>query len=441
MNSESNQSHRFRPTVNLLEDRTVPAGNVQAFVQSGVLFVVGDDALNRIRVEEAGSNAAVVRALDSDTTINGQVGGQKFGGIKRGYDVKLNGGDDILELVGVTARRGLRIEGGAGADTIKVVSVTVKGDTDILTGDGNDGLYIAFTKFSKRTAIDLGAGDDLMSQERVKYPKKAVITGAAGTNSIGSLASTYPSDIVVDGFGTRQSTLIPIVPNPDLTPPTTAVTVTTASSTARTFKFTVAFSEDVTGFVQSDVSVTNGTIASFTADSARSYTVNVTPTGSGTVVLTVPAGVAADASGNTNLSGTASALTDLTDSGMVATTSPPSETDPNWVATASGSGLKTWDIREGSGTAITSTGNTVGVFYTGWLTNGTVFDSKRSPDTPASFQLTSLIEGWKEGLIGMKLGGIRRLLVPSSLGYGTAGTTTIPANSTLIFEIKLISVS
>lgn len=113
-------------------------------------------------------------------------------------------------------------------------------------------------------------------------------------------------------------------------------------------------------------------------------------------------------------------------------------------------GVKTWDVRVGTGDAV-DTGNHVTIFYTGWLLNGTVFDSKRvgsAPPSPIEFDLDNLIEGWKQGIPGMKDGGIRRLYIPYQLAYGDAGKpapatppggVTIPPKADLVFEIKLIS--
>jgi hypothetical protein len=127
------------------------------------------------------------------------------------------------------------------------------------------------------------------------------------------------------------------------------------------------------------------------------------------------------------------AVTD--DSGMVNSLPPLDST--SWQTKSDG--LKTWDVQVGSGTAVTS-GSTIQVYYTGWLTNGTKFDSARSPASPATFQLSKLIPGWQEGLIGMQPGGIRRLYVPYALGYGVSGSgTTIPPYSDLVFELKLVS--
>jgi cytoskeletal protein RodZ len=105
-------------------------------------------------------------------------------------------------------------------------------------------------------------------------------------------------------------------------------------------------------------------------------------------------------------------------------------------------GLQCIDIKVGTGTAATS-GTSVTVQYTGWLeSNGKKFDS--SYDRSQPFQVTlgqgQVIPGWDEGIVGMKPGGIRRLIIPAALAYGSAGQPpTIPANATLIFDIQMIS--
>lgn len=105
-------------------------------------------------------------------------------------------------------------------------------------------------------------------------------------------------------------------------------------------------------------------------------------------------------------------------------------------------GLKIWDIKAGTGkTAIG--GMDVSVHYTGWLTNGKKFDSSVDRDEPFTFQLGSrhVIKGWDEGIVGMKVGGKRRLEIPPDLGYGTRGTgRAIPPNATLIFDVELLDV-
>ncbi len=105
-------------------------------------------------------------------------------------------------------------------------------------------------------------------------------------------------------------------------------------------------------------------------------------------------------------------------------------------------GLAVGDFCSGTGTAAKS-GSKLTVQYTGWLSNGTQFDSSRNGSQPFPFTLGAgqVIKGWDEGLAGMRVGGKRRLRIPPVLGYGPVGSPgKIPGNSTLIFDITLVDV-
>lgn len=106
------------------------------------------------------------------------------------------------------------------------------------------------------------------------------------------------------------------------------------------------------------------------------------------------------------------------------------------------SGLKYEDSVEGSG-AVAAAGQTVSVHYTGWLENGSKFDSSKDRNDPFRFRLGAgqVIRGWDEGVQGMKIGGTRKLTIPSELGYGARGAGgVIPPNATLIFEVELLEI-
>lgn len=106
------------------------------------------------------------------------------------------------------------------------------------------------------------------------------------------------------------------------------------------------------------------------------------------------------------------------------------------------------DVRAGAG-VVAETGDFVQVNYTGWLYNGTKPDNKgqQFDASEAGFPLTfwlgtgQVIQGWDQGVPGMRVGGLRRLIIPASLAYGRTGAgTSIPPNASLVFDIELVSV-
>jgi thimet oligopeptidase len=106
----------------------------------------------------------------------------------------------------------------------------------------------------------------------------------------------------------------------------------------------------------------------------------------------------------------------------------------------SDSGLQWYDIVEGNGETPASPASTVEVHYTGWLTDGTKFDSSVDRGQTIEFPLNGVIAGWTEGVGSMKVGGKRKLIIPADLGYGAAGAGgVIPGGATLIFDVELVS--
>jgi FKBP-type peptidyl-prolyl cis-trans isomerase FkpA len=121
-------------------------------------------------------------------------------------------------------------------------------------------------------------------------------------------------------------------------------------------------------------------------------------------------------------------------------TSTPAASNGNAEKTA---GLIIADEAVGEGPAAKS-GDRVTVHYTGWLTDGTKFDSSKDKDQPFSFSLGAgnVIAGWDQGVAGMKVGGKRKLTIPPDLGYGARGAGgVIPPNATLKFDVELLKIN
>jgi len=112
-------------------------------------------------------------------------------------------------------------------------------------------------------------------------------------------------------------------------------------------------------------------------------------------------------------------------------------------ASPSGGGtLVIEDLVVGTG-ATAAVGDTVTVHYVGTFTNGTKFDSSYDRNQPYPFRIGAgqVIAGWDQGVPGMKVGGKRRLTIPPDLAYGSRGQGAIPPNTTLVFEIDLLSIA
>ncbi len=111
-------------------------------------------------------------------------------------------------------------------------------------------------------------------------------------------------------------------------------------------------------------------------------------------------------------------------------------------STAAATELKIEDVKAGTGAEAVA-GKLVSVHYTGTLTDGKKFDSSVDKGEPFRFTLGAgqVIQGWEKGILGMKVGGKRKLTIPPSLGYGDREIPgAIPANSTLLFDVELVAV-
>jgi FKBP-type peptidyl-prolyl cis-trans isomerase FkpA len=103
--------------------------------------------------------------------------------------------------------------------------------------------------------------------------------------------------------------------------------------------------------------------------------------------------------------------------------------------------LQSTDLTVGTGATVTSVNNTITADYTGALAStGVIFQSSLDSGQPFTTKLSGVITGWQQGIIGMKVGGVRRLVIPASEAYGSAAQDGIPANSNLVFDITLHAV-
>ncbi|HVO13331.1 MAG TPA: FKBP-type peptidyl-prolyl cis-trans isomerase [Vicinamibacteria bacterium] len=119
-----------------------------------------------------------------------------------------------------------------------------------------------------------------------------------------------------------------------------------------------------------------------------------------------------------------------------------SSSDSTPTTTPSTQELVIQDLVVGTG-PVATTGDTLTVNYVGRFTNGTQFDSSYDRGVPYTFQLGAhqVIAGWDQGLVGMRVGGTRRLTIPPALAYGASGSGVIPPNATLVFDIELLSIA
>jgi len=112
-------------------------------------------------------------------------------------------------------------------------------------------------------------------------------------------------------------------------------------------------------------------------------------------------------------------------------------------STKSSTGLYYRDLTVGGG-ATASASSLVSTYYSGYLSNGAKFGELLSPSTPFSFTVgatpAEVIKGWDEGIVGMKVGGRRQLIIPPELGYGANGSGPVPPNAVLVFTVELVGV-
>ena len=204
------KGQRFVLSPELLEDRTVPAGNVTAFVENGVLHIWGDSADNRIWVSGAGKDTAVIVTLDG-TTLNGGRTPLWFDGIKFAYDIQLHDGNDFLYVSGLDGSAGLFVNMGDGNDGLAADRLALDGANVLYTGAGNDTVSVGGGKM-KWAAFDVGAGNDRLFIVGTEFGD-VVFAGGEGSDSLGLVSIQWHSFPGTSGFESVFSSLMPVANN------------------------------------------------------------------------------------------------------------------------------------------------------------------------------------------------------------------------------------
>lgn len=194
-----------------LEDRVVPAGNVLAFLNNGVLHVWGDGADNRVWLAGAGEDAVVVATLDG-TTINGGRTPVRFEGVGFAYDVQLRDGNDFLLANDLHGSASLFVQSGDGNDGVAADRLRLDGSNVITTGTGDDTVSVGLGKM-KWGAFTLGAGDDRMQVFGTEFGDVVFSGGTGAGDTISVVSVRWGSFPHTSGFESVFGSLMPVANN------------------------------------------------------------------------------------------------------------------------------------------------------------------------------------------------------------------------------------
>jgi cyclophilin family peptidyl-prolyl cis-trans isomerase len=291
-------SQRYAPGVELLEDRTVPAGNVQVAVIGGTLNIAGDGAAHQISVTGTGDHSAMVSSLDGTTTINGQSGPVFASGFGDTF-IHLGDGNDQIVVNGIGGM-GLYVNLGNGNDTFTDNGAANQGVTNIDAGAGTDTITVSNALFEQAVAIRTAGGNNQINATNIEVINFSLVA-RAGTDFLNTQGSTIVFPLKVGAITTA--------PRPTTAPSVTLSSSESSPTNANPLLFTAAFSAPVTGFSATGVQVTNGTVSSVTQVNPQTFTFQVIPQAQGDVTATVLAGAATDPFGNVSTASNTVTLT------------------------------------------------------------------------------------------------------------------------------------
>ncbi len=202
---------RFCPSFDCLESRTVLAGNVIISTKTGILSILGDSAANELRVESTAPGSITITALNG-TTLNGGAGPLTLTNFTKNLSVRLNGGDDSLELIGLQVNRQATIDLGAGNNTLVISDTDFAKEFTIRSGNGNDDLSLTDVTLDKQFLIFTNGGDDSIRLEDVTGLKGAQFHTGAGADSIDIIGTSFLKSVGIHaGAGNDQINLVDTV--------------------------------------------------------------------------------------------------------------------------------------------------------------------------------------------------------------------------------------
>lgn len=199
---------RFYPSLDRLEDRTVPAGNVSVSYNDGLLRILGDAEDNQISILGDGNGNVTVTGL-GDTTLNGATNELNFSGVKKSLEVWMRAGDDSITISNLDLKRTAYIHLGEGDDLLNVNALKTKRTTEIWAGAGNDQLNIENSTFKRAGYVAGGTGDDTVNLADNYFGRKSIIGGGDDTDSLGGINNEVKSRSQVINFEEHVSGAIP----------------------------------------------------------------------------------------------------------------------------------------------------------------------------------------------------------------------------------------